>query len=91
VVEIRSPDDEAYEKLPFYARLGVPEVWIVDRDAKTPDVFVLRAGAYEAEPHDASGWVTSPATGIELRSEPGGKLGIRLAGDPATLALLPED
>jgi len=91
VVEIHSPDDEAYEKLPFYAQLGVPEVWIIDRGAKTPEVFVLQAGVYEPQPHETSGWVTSPATGIEMRVEMGGKLGIRLAGHPATLALLPED
>ena len=34
VVEIRSPGDETMEKLPFYAQLGVPEVWIVDRDTQ---------------------------------------------------------
>src|SRR3972149_9786008 len=36
VVEIRSPGDETMEKLPFYARLGVPEVWIVDRNPREP-------------------------------------------------------
>jgi len=91
VVEIRSPDDESYEKLPFYAGLGVPEAWIIDRDTKTPEVFVLRGIAYEQEPHDAAGWVTSPATGIEMRAEPGGRLAIRITGEPNTLALLPED
>src|SRR5262245_61047905 len=30
-VEIHSPGDEAYEKLTFYAELGVPEVWIIHR------------------------------------------------------------
>ena len=37
VVEIRSPGDETMEKMPFYARLGVPEVWIVDRDTERPN------------------------------------------------------
>jgi Uma2 family endonuclease len=31
VVEFHSPGDEAYEKLPFYAKLGVPEVWYIQR------------------------------------------------------------
>src|SRR3972149_6689811 len=44
VVEIRSPGDETMEKLPFYAQLGVPEVWVVDRDTKMPELDVLRAG-----------------------------------------------
>jgi len=70
--------------------LGVPEVWIIDRDAKTPEVFVRRQREYERQTPDASGWVRSPATAIELRAEPGGKLAIRLAGDPDTQALLPE-
>ena len=42
VVEIRSRGDETIEKLPFYAKIGVPEVWIIDRDTKTPEIHVLR-------------------------------------------------
>jgi Uma2 family endonuclease len=91
VVEIHSPGDEAYEKLPFYAQLGVPEVWILDRDAKTPEVHVLEAGEYRPRASDATGWTLSPATGIEMRAESGAKLAIRLAGQPETLALVPED
>ncbi|MGL6097785.1 MAG: Uma2 family endonuclease, partial [Fimbriiglobus sp.] len=34
VVEIRSSGDETDEKFPFYAGLGVPEVWVFDRDTK---------------------------------------------------------
>ena len=34
VVEIRSPNDESEDKLPFYAQIGVLEVWIIDRDTK---------------------------------------------------------
>jgi Uma2 family endonuclease len=34
VVEIRSPGDESFQKLPFYERLGVAEVLIIDRDTK---------------------------------------------------------
>lgn len=32
VVEVRSPNDEAYEKLPFYERVGVQEVLVIERD-----------------------------------------------------------
>lgn len=38
-IEIRSPDDESYEKLPFYAKVGVREVWIIDQDARTIEVY----------------------------------------------------
>jgi Uma2 family endonuclease len=91
VVEIRSPGDESYEKLAFYAQLGVLEVWIIDRDRKTPEIYILRAGNYIQQPADAEGWVLSPVTGIELRAGLPGKLAMRLAGDERTREDLPED
>ena len=42
VIEIRSPGDESYEKLPFYAALGVAEVIVCDRDTKEPQIFLDR-------------------------------------------------
>ena len=35
VIEVRSPGDESYEKLPFFASLGVREVVVIDRDTKS--------------------------------------------------------
>jgi Uma2 family endonuclease len=57
VVEIRSPGDETMEKLPFYARLGVPEVWVIDRDTKMPELYVLENLNYLAASPDADGWL----------------------------------
>jgi Uma2 family endonuclease len=91
VVEIRSPGDETYEKLQFYAQLGVPGAWVIDRDNKTPEIYVLHAGRYERRAADADGWVRSPLTRIELRIGKPGKLAIRLAGDEGTCEDLPED
>lgn len=88
-VEIRSPGDESYEKLPFYAQVGVPEVWIIDRDTKTPQLFVLAGGEYLEQKPTADQWNRSQAIGIELRTAATSKLGIRLAGDPSTAAELP--
>jgi Uma2 family endonuclease len=34
VIEIRSPGDESFDKLPFFDRIGVGEVLIIDRDTK---------------------------------------------------------
>ena len=34
VVEVRSPDDESYAKLPFYAARGITEAMIVHRDRR---------------------------------------------------------
>ncbi len=91
VVEIHSPDDESYEKLSFYARLGVPEVWIIDRDTRVPEVYLLRRGRYRKQKVGARGWIRSPETGVELRAGKSGKLAIRLAGDDSTLEALPPD
>src|SRR5262245_51982783 len=38
VIEIRSPSDDTYEKLPFYAAIGTREIVIVDRDTKRPEI-----------------------------------------------------
>jgi Uma2 family endonuclease len=91
VVEIHSAGDEAYEKLPFYAKLGVPEVWIIDRDSKVPELYVLDAGQYERQAPNAEGWIESAATGIQLRAHVGQKLALQITGEPSTLGILPED
>ena len=91
VVEIRSRGDESYEKLPFYAALGVPEVWIIDRDSKTPEIYVLHADQYERQAAGANGWILSLHTGIEFRVGQSGKLAMRLAGDDTTREDLPAD
>ena len=89
VVEIHSPGDEAYEKLPFYARLGVPEVWIIDRDSKTPELFVLHDSDYRKQLPAADGWLESGVTGVRFRAADG-KLALEIPGKPATTRLLPE-
>ena len=90
VMEIRSPGDETMEKLPFYARLGVPEVWLIDRDTRRPEVLVLQAGQYRQQSPAADGWLDSAATGVRLRGEAGNCLAMQLAGNDATRQLLPE-
>ncbi|MDB5307036.1 MAG: hypothetical protein JWO38_1238 [Gemmataceae bacterium] len=83
VVEIRSPGDETYDKLPFYAGLGVPEVWVFDRDTKVPEVHCLGPGpTYHLLPVGPDGWVRSPATGVEFRPTGANKVAVRIAGDP---------
>jgi Uma2 family endonuclease len=84
VIEIRSPDDETLEKLPFYARLGVPEVWILERDTRAPAVYVLDEGHYRMKAPEESGWILSEATGLELRAIRSGRLAIRQRGDDTT-------
>jgi Uma2 family endonuclease len=81
VIEIRSPRDETYEKLPFYAALGIPEVWVFDRDTREPRIYSLTEKAYQLRPLDSQGWILSPATGIEFKHDNSNKLGIRLVGN----------
>lgn len=89
VIEIRSPDDETYEKFPFYAALGAKEIWVIDRDTRMPELFRLAGDTYEQETDSGKEWLSSKAVGIELRQESDGRLGIRLAGDDASYARLP--
>ncbi|MGH9277710.1 MAG: Uma2 family endonuclease [Acidimicrobiales bacterium] len=46
VVELRSPGDESYTKLPFYADRGVGEVLVVHEDRRF-ELYRLRADRYE--------------------------------------------
>lgn len=90
VVEIRSPGDESYEKLPFYAQLQVPEVWIIDRDTRQPEIFRLLGDDYLPLAPAGDGWLLSGITAIRMRAEDG-RLAIALIDDPASVRLLPED
>jgi Uma2 family endonuclease len=90
VVEIRSPGDETMEKLPFYAQLGVPEVWILDRDTRVPELYVLQAGQYHLASPAADGCLHSAATGIRLRGEAGNRLALQYQADESTRRVLPE-
>jgi Uma2 family endonuclease len=51
VVEIVSPDNETWEKLPFYAAHHVDELLIVDPEKRTVHWLALAAGEYRAVEH----------------------------------------
>jgi Uma2 family endonuclease len=92
VVEIASPGDETYDKFPFYAGLGVPEVWVIHRDTRTPEIHLLGpARAYTVASAGEGGWLKSPGAGVEFRQTRPGKLWLRIGGDESTAAELPED
>jgi Uma2 family endonuclease len=55
VVEIRSPNDESYAKLPFYAAQGVERVLIVDRETYALDCYELAGEELVAAPPTADG------------------------------------
>jgi Uma2 family endonuclease len=84
VIEVRSPRDETDEKFPFYAGLGVPEVWVFDRDSREPEIHTLTDGEYKLLGPGANDWILSPAAGIEFFQEMPGKVWLRLRGDESS-------
>ena len=67
VVEIRSPEDETYDKFPFFAALGVREVIVIPRDTKQPEVYRLAGRQYVAVAPGVEGWVVSEVLGVRFR------------------------
>lgn len=65
VVEIISPNDESRDKLPFYARVGVREVWLLDPARKSIEVF----NGMTAVVSDARGRITAPSLRLVLAIE----------------------
>lgn len=89
VVEIRSPDDETYEKLDFYAKVGVREVWVIDRDTKQIEIFELAGIEFRPRAASADSWLRSAVANVELRTSRDDKLEIRCTNDPRTAERLP--
>ena len=78
VVEIRSPDDESYAKLPFYAGRGITEAMIIHRDRRFELVRLDDAGAYQPVQDGRStvlGVTFSTVEGPEAPDRLGGRLG----------------
>lgn len=88
VVEIKSPGDDTYDKFPFYAGLGVPEVWVFDRDTKAAELYALGDGpAYHLLAAGPDGWTVSPAAGVAFRPAGPGRVAVRVR---ETVADLPD-
>jgi Uma2 family endonuclease len=88
VVEVRSPGDETYDKLDFYARIGTGEVVVVDRDTKVPEVFRLAGTRMVAVAADREGWVVSERLRVRMRVLKGAppKIVVEDLDDPASRA-----
>ena len=74
-MEVLSPGDESRTKLPFYAKVGVREVWLIDPETRVLEVFTLRDGKLRSI-RTRDGVVASLALGIELATVKG-KLHVR--------------
>lgn len=83
VIEVLSPNDESRAKLPFYARHGVQEIWLVDPKTRAIEIYTLRGPTYFAVAAERDGSVRSPILGLELLTIAGPKLRVR-AGDATT-------
>ena len=77
VVEIRSPGDETDAKIPFYARFGVEELLVVDRDSAAVQLLRLGGGTLLPVAPDQEGWVTCRLF-VAFRQGPDGVLEVRL-------------
>jgi Uma2 family endonuclease len=85
VAEIRSPYDEAYEKIPFYEMCKIPEYWIIDPDTRAFEILVLRRGKYVTATPDANGVVYAPRFALRLAVVDGPKLRITWADGSAEI------
>jgi Uma2 family endonuclease len=81
VIEIFSPNDESYEKLPFYAKLGVREAIVVDRDTKTTEIIRRVGDRYEPVAPDPDGSVASEVLGVCFAVLDGARLLVSDAAD----------
>ena len=78
VVELYSPGDESYAKLPFYASLGITEALIIHRDRRFELFRLDDAGAYQ--PVDDG---RSTVLGVTFSTVEGPKLRIDWEGGSA--------
>jgi Uma2 family endonuclease len=79
IIEIRSPGDETYEKLEFYARIGSSELIVIDSVTKQIETFRVSEGRPVPAPPDAAGWHRSSALELELATR-GGRIELRRLG-----------
>jgi Uma2 family endonuclease len=61
VVELLSPHDEARAKFPFYAEVGVREIWLIQPEPRALEIHALDHGAYTMVAP-----TRSPLLGIEI-------------------------
>ena len=65
-MELRSPGDESYDKLGWYAARGVTEVLIIHPPTRAVERYALRGSAYRLVEPDREGLVTSEVLAVRL-------------------------
>jgi Uma2 family endonuclease len=69
-IEIVSPGDKTLDKLPFYARVGIRELWVVQREPWSIGVYRASKGILElaaASTPDDPRWLDSRIVPLRLR------------------------
>lgn len=78
VIEVLSPNDESYEKMPFYESIGVIEVVIVNPVSCVVEIH-RRTGRKLAEAKPGrDGWLRSKTMSVSFRTRRGPRLEVRL-------------
>jgi Uma2 family endonuclease len=72
-VEILSPGDETYDKIPFYASVGVRELLVVHPETRVFELFSLKRGRLVVS-RPTGGLVPCRALGVTFRKVKGPKL-----------------
>jgi Uma2 family endonuclease len=85
VIEVRSPEDETYDKLPFFARLGVREVIVVHCDTKETEIYHLAGREYVAVSRDHQGWLRSEVLNARFARTSSSRLVIEALADDASM------
>jgi Uma2 family endonuclease len=84
VVEIRSPGDDAYLKLPFYALRGVQEVLVIHEDRQV-ELFRRRDDGEMTRVETESGAARSAVLDVTFTTAPGPTLRVEWDGGSAEL------
>jgi Uma2 family endonuclease len=83
VIEIHSPDDETYKKLPWYAKQGVREVVVINRDTRKVELFRNKEGqmVLEAASPQAAELETVPLVLKTVKTEQGLRVAVHHKDD----------
>lgn len=71
VLEIRSPDDETYDKFPFWAALAVAEVIVIEPARRAAEVYRLAGAGYVATSADDRGRVHAASVDVRFSTVAG--------------------
>ena len=80
VLELRSPDDESYEKLSFYAGLGVREVIVLEPTTRLVEIFRLAGATYLAVSADDRGRLHAATIDARFHTVDGPRLRVECDG-----------